>query len=70
MNTENYFFGRDVTYLPKRDIFLRPDNHVTLDKTLCTYIHDTFRYFEGVNYTPGPLFNQACVKVTAKSCMI
>ena len=27
VNTENSFFGRDVTYLPKKDIFPRPDSH-------------------------------------------
>ena len=32
VNTENYFFARDMTYLPKRDIFPHPDNYGTLDK--------------------------------------
>ena len=27
VNTENSFFGHDVTYLPKKDIFPCHDNH-------------------------------------------
>ena len=36
VNTENSFFGRDVTYLPQKDIFPHPDNAdgSTLDKDI------------------------------------
>ena len=71
VNIKNYFFGCDVTYPPKRNLFLCPDNHATLNKdTLHLYSWHLQVLWRGVNYTPGPLFNQACVKVTAKSCTI
>ena len=40
VNTENSFFGRDVTYLPQKDIFPRPDNAdgSALDKDILHYI--------------------------------
>jgi len=46
VNTENSFFGRDVTCLPKKDIFPQPDvaNHGSgiWIMTLWTYIQDAF----------------------------